>query len=133
MQALAALAGLVAAVVSWLINGKLIAAFGKEKTVIFTGPAVEELLKTGFALALASPVIISHIAFGVAEAIWELYAYKRGVVAGFFAVLTHALYGVVTVLAIERVGAYAAPLLAYIVHMFWNYGVIYYQKLVGQN
>jgi predicted phage tail protein len=120
----------MAALVSWAVNGKLITAFGN-KAVIFIGPAVEESFKTGLAWFLGAPLIISHVVFGIAEAIWELITYKRGKLAAVFAVGSHLFYGLVTILVAGKAGILLALIVAYTVHMLWNYWVLYNLGLVA--
>lgn len=125
---LAVLGGILAAVVSWVFNGKILTIFDNNKAVIFIGPAIEELLKTGLALVLAAPLIISHAVFGLVEAIWEFSIYKKGAVAGLLAVLSHLFYGFLTMMVAEKVRIVIALIVAYTAHMLWNYLVIHYQR-----
>ncbi len=124
MSLLSLISGLAAAGLSWLINGKLLIRFGNQ-AVIFIGPAVEEFAKTGLAVLLAVPIVITHTLFGITEALWELINSRRGVRAAFYAVATHLFYGVITAIIFRCIGVLPAVALAYLTHMLWNYWVIH--------
>ena len=123
MSLLCLVSGLAAAGLCWLINGKLLNRFGN-KAVIYFGPAVEELAKTGLAVLLAVPIIINHLLFGITEAIWELMNSRRGVRAAFYAAATHLFYGLITAAVFQYIGVLPALAAAYLIHMLWNYWVI---------
>ncbi len=116
--------GFLAAGVSWLINGMLIERFGN-RAVIFFGPAVEELAKTGLAVLLNTSIIITHALFGTFEAAWELKLTRNGLRAAFYAQATHLFYGIISALAWHFLGFVPAVALAYILHMSWNYWIVH--------
>lgn len=112
------------------------------------GPGVEETAKTGFALAMAAPVLAVHLGFGAVEAVYDASAWlwhgpdpepgpegepaslsARGLAAGAMSLLSHAAFGVVTqavlTVTLEPLFAVAAAVLA---HAAWNLAIV---ALVG--
>ncbi|MGE5592970.1 MAG: hypothetical protein ACM3X3_04720 [Betaproteobacteria bacterium] len=104
------------------------------------GPGVEETAKTGFALAMAAPVVVVHLGFGAVEAVYDASARlgpgggpaslsARGLAAGAMSLLSHAAFGAVTqavlALTLEPFLAVAAAVL---VHAVWNLTIV---ALVG--
>lgn len=123
---LALFSGLLAAGVAWLINGWAANAYG-QRAVIFIGPGVEELLKTGLALLLGAPILLSHLTFGLAEAGWEVASYRRGTVAAVFALLSHGIYGWITEI-LAATGLLLALATSCALHMLWNHWVLQRSK-----
>ncbi|MBM7855213.1 uncharacterized protein with PQ loop repeat [Desulfohalotomaculum tongense] len=118
------LAALAASGISWLLNGRLFNIYN-HKAVIYLGPAVEELSKTGLAVLVGAPVMLTHTLFGAVEALWELKTYRRGAAAGFAALATHAFYGWLAQMVIDHSGIPAALAVVYAVHMLWNFWVMH--------
>lgn len=116
------LSGLAAALLSWLINGRVVTAYG-DNGVAFVGPAVEEGLKTGLAILFGAPLLVAHMVFGLIEAGWELYTYRR-IPAGLIAFFSHGIYGWVTKIVADHGGLILGLLAGYGVHVLWNYWVI---------
>jgi hypothetical protein len=111
---------------AWLINGWAVTKY-RQWAVIFIGPGVEELLKTSLALLFGAPILLSHIAFGLAEAGWELASYRRGTVAALFALLSHGIYGWITEI-LAAIGITLALVTSCALHMLWNYWVLQRSK-----
>lgn len=90
------------------------------------GPLVEEAAKTGFALAVAAPLVVVHIGFGAAEAAYDAAGRRAsGIAAGAMSLVSHGVFGVVTqqVLTITR-QPLAAVLAAAVLHAVWNLVIV---------
>lgn len=121
----AILAGLLAAVASWLANGQIADRFGP-RGIVYLVPAVEELSKTLLALAFNSSVFLSHAVFGTVEAVYDtLVTRKTGVWAGLASYLGHMAFGLIT-LGLYRLSGYALIGLTggYLAHLTWNWLVL---------
>ena len=116
--ALAALAAMGAAGLSWLING-FIMRLGP-RGLIYLAPAAEEVAKTGLALALGACVPAAHIFFGLLESLWD-GAGKKNIPAGVSALLGHTVFGLITYYVFIFSGEPApAMICAYFAHAGWN-------------
>ncbi|MGE5587291.1 MAG: hypothetical protein ACM3ZO_03630 [Clostridia bacterium] len=96
------------------------------------GPAVEEAAKTGFALAMAAPVVLVHLGFGAVEAVYDVWGRRTsgaerasGFAAGAMSLLSHAALGILVRAVLVRTWE---PLLAVTVasaaHALWNVGMV---------
>lgn len=128
--ALSLASGLLAALFSYYINSKALKNFGEE-AIIYWAPVFEETLKTGFALALGGGAILSHMTFGVVEAIYDVWE-NRGIVAywaGFTSLASHSAFGAITQYFIHYLGNRLFGLsIAIVVHIAWNYMVVNLKK-----
>ncbi len=107
--------------------------------VVFVAPGLEESFKTGTALLLGAPVLLSHIAFGLLEAAYDLFARRRAargpapapaaagasgpwrLGAALAGLGGHALFGALTVAVSAALGSWALGVgAAYLVHVGWN-------------
>jgi ABC-type glucose/galactose transport system permease subunit len=84
-------------------------------------------LKTGLVVIIGGPIFTAHVTFGIVEALHDFF-YNRGTsafFAGMAGVLSHTLFGFITVLSLRYLGSIlAAIIITVIVHMFWNWFVI---------
>lgn len=90
------------------------------------GPLVEEAAKTGFALAVAAPLVITHIGFGAAEAAYDAAGRRAsGIAAAAMSLVSHGVFGVATqrVLTITR-QPLATALAAAVLHAVWNLVIV---------
>ncbi|MDI6637899.1 MAG: hypothetical protein QME82_03180 [Bacillota bacterium] len=96
------------------------------------GPGVEEAAKTGFALAIAAPVVVVHLGFGAVEAVYDASVRRGwtswsgpGFAAGAVSLLSHTAFGVLTqaVLALTRQPLLAVTAAA-VAHALWNVGIV---------
>lgn len=126
LNSMAIISGLAAAGIAWLINGWAMTRY-RQRAVVFIGPVVEELLKTGLALQFGAPILLSHLVFGLAEAGWEVVNYRRGPAAALFAISSHGIYGWITA-TLVAVSVPLALLLSSALHMGWNYWVLQRSK-----
>lgn len=121
------IAGLLAALASYKLNSHALAVLG-DVAVTYGAPIIEECLKTGFALFLGGSIIVSHITFGIVEALYD-YNKNRGLLARLAAgagFLSHSIFGFTTVFFTQ---VFNTPimgiLLTLAIHMAWNYLMIH--------
>jgi len=113
------IAGLLASLAAWMLNRYVFSKTGR-KGVIFFGPVAEELLKTGLALIFNTSIILTHIIFGLVEAIVD-YKNTQKSLGAMVSLASHAFLGIITyVLFILSGSIYIALLIAIIVHVAWN-------------
>ena len=68
-------AGLAAAL-AFVVNRWLVRSFGN-RAILFWAPAIEELLKTGLAVAAAVPIWPVHFVFGLVEMAYLIICWCR--------------------------------------------------------
>jgi len=104
------------------------------RAIVLIAPGFEEALKTGLALLLGAPVLVSHVSFGLLEAVYDLTAGRdrrgsRRVAAALSGLGGHTLFGALTVAVagtLTGAGSLGAPAwvagsaVAYLVHVGWN-------------
>jgi len=119
-------AGLLAAIISYYLNGKALMFIG-DNAVTYGAPVIEEISKTGIALLFGGNILFSHIIFGMVEALYDVLK-NRGVLsytAGAAGLISHAVFGLITVYAWR---IFDGPLMgiaaAVVIHMLWNHMII---------
>lgn len=121
------LAGLVAALIALKINNEMLNTQKEDAYITYAVPIVEETAKTFSALLLEASVFYTHVVFGLVEALYDYTASRKGVgvAAGLISVVSHALFGFVTVFMITESGSVFAGLVSGVVlHGLWNTIVI---------
>ncbi|MCG0275796.1 MAG: hypothetical protein L5655_06460 [Thermosediminibacteraceae bacterium] len=120
------IAGFLSALLALVINTKL-ADYSKRQAITLGAPVIEEILKTGMAVLFGGSVILSHLCFGIAEAVYDV-ARKRDIrsyFAGVTAVLSHALFGAAAVWTMEHLRSVVSGILvSFLLHISWNRWVI---------
>lgn len=125
----AVLSGALAALFSFYLNTKAL-NLGRW-AIIYVAPFVEEFTKTYFALVLSSSVLLSHMTFGIVEALNDIVEGKsfRRYLAGGIAFVSHSIFGVITDYMIR---SYRMPLKAvicsYLLHSIFNMGVLWFDS-----
>ena len=117
------LAGLLAALFSYLANKLALRSFGKSGVLMFV-PIVEEVSKTLPAFFLGAPILLTHGVFGLVEAVYDL---TRNSSPGppLFSFFGHLLFGGATHLVYVGTGVLGFGLVAGILlHFLWNLGII---------
>ena len=103
------------------LNSILLKLFGVRVVTSF-GPVGEELIKTFVAVVFAVDIVLSHVAFGVIEGLWDFNRNsKHGWQACILSIVAHAVFGLITIAAYQKttyvlVGVFAATL----AHWLWN-------------
>lgn len=121
-------APLLAAAMSWLINGWIINSIGG-RGIAFLTPLVEETAKTLGAVVLKTSLVYTHIGFGLVEALVEIKRRGvRGLWAAGVAVVAHGLFGLLTARVYAGSNLLVALFVTYLVHTAWNWFIIYYSK-----
>lgn len=117
---LAIIAGTLAALGAWGINCFMVKRWGDAAVSVLV-PIAEELLKTLLAFFFASSIILSHLTFGVIEAIWDIKANVRGLKPGLMGIFTHSIFGLITNLVYQLTGFISlAIMVSIIAHITWN-------------
>jgi len=119
-------AGFLAALASYFLNSRALKLIG-DRAVVYSAPIFEETLKTGLAFLLSGSVLISHMTFGMIEAIHDFYRNQglMGILSAGAGFLSHSLFGLITVLAPRIFKAQTSGIIsAMVIHMAWNYSVI---------
>lgn len=128
------LAGLLAAETAFLVNRLLLGVLadsaraegrpapGAGGLLVSAIPAVEEAAKDLVALLSGADLFGTHIVFGLAEAGFEtVIGEGRGLVAGLFGLIGHALFGAATSWALVRTrSAFLAAGAGIALHIAWN-------------
>lgn len=128
------LAGLIAAEAAFLANRVFLAALAGEggageravarprALLVSLIPAVEEAAKNLVALLSGADLLATHVVFGLAEAGFEgVVGEWRGLVAGLFGLLGHAIFGLATRAALAATSSvFLATGAGIAVHILWN-------------
>jgi hypothetical protein len=82
---------------------------------------LEESLKTGVAFFFGADILVTHIAFGLIEAVYDWWqSRERGKVAAILSVVGHGLFGWITVAVTGMTGIYIGLAAGIISHLVWN-------------
>ena len=115
-------AGLFSSFFAYFLNKMAVKIF-KERAVYTVVPFIEESLKTLLGFFIGGSILISHFVFGLCEALYDFYKGDRKVNfrASLMSVLSHILFGIMTILLIGRLGGLVLPILAVsFFHCLWN-------------
>lgn len=123
------LAGLVAAGLSWLLNGLLVDKVGRW-WIIAIGPGFEELFKTGSSLFFGAGILWGHLVFGAVEALRDMTGGQPGSIpAGLVSLAGHGLFGFLAGRAYEKTeSVLLAVIIPLGVHLLWNGGVLLFRR-----
>lgn len=115
------IAGILAAVVSWVGNRAALKLIGT-KGIIILAPLVEELAKSGAAIIAGSSMVLTHGMFGLIEGVYDAWdSGWSGLSAGLLSFLGHIFYGLVTWQVWQKHGVFWLAVIAgYVVHTLWN-------------
>lgn len=115
------LAGILAAIISWIANTYLVRYRG-DAAVLFYIPPLEETVKTGSAVLFSTSIPLVHLVFGLIEAVHDYLASSRwGVFAGVLSILGHGLFGLITYVIYFFTYSWIFSILtASIIHIIWN-------------
>lgn len=103
---------------SFLLNRALLKIFGVH-TVFTLSPVVEEMLKTVLAYSFDADILITHISFGLIEAVYD-WVQTRRLVGVVLSVVGHGLFGFATLLVIRAAGVYVGLAAGIVSHLLWN-------------
>lgn len=123
------LAGLLAAFMARFILGLALNTTTRAM-IVFVGPGVEELLKTGLAWQLGAEIFYTHVVFGGVELLADSLS-KNGIWPGLVALSLHSVLGYITVWLVSNTASLAsAVFVVAVLHALWNYTAI---TLLGPN
>jgi hypothetical protein len=112
-------AAIIAAAAAWLLNRLAVDYLG-DRSIAWVVPLVEEGCKTGAALWLGAPLLLTHGAFGMVEAWLDIQGHHN-YRAGWISLAGHLFYGWLTAWAWTVTGHWGWGLLsAVLVHTGWN-------------
>lgn len=119
--------GCLMAGLSFLLNRLLLKYIGI-KVVISYSPVVEELTKTLCSYYLAADILLTHIIFGILEAVYDWFnrhSGERGAIAALLSIIGHTLFGAVTIALFNLSGSIFLGIFAAVcVHLIWNVTLI---------
>ena len=124
------LSALAAALAAYVFN-RISRLLAGRTTVIFIAPGFEESFKTGAALLTGAPVLVTHLVFGVIEALYDLtvpHPYRSGKAprgrrtgAAVTSLGAHTLFGAVTLVVANLTYSWPVGVVAaYGLHVGWN-------------
>lgn len=114
-------AGGLAALISWTVNTVLVRYRG-DFAVIWIIPILEEMTKTSMAFILGASIPLTHLLFGLIEAIHDYVKGPRlGLLAGILSILGHGLFGWSTIWIFFLTKSLVfSILLVSTIHIIWN-------------
>ena len=109
---------------SFLLNRLLLRLAGI-RIIITLSPVLEESLKTGFAFFFAADILVTHLGFGLIEAVYDWWqSRERGIVAAVLSVVGHGLFGWITVVTTAMAGIYMGLAAGIVSHLVWNAAMV---------
>ncbi|AIS53426.1 hypothetical protein TKV_c22990 [Thermoanaerobacter kivui] len=114
------LSGIGGVVLAYFLNRIAVNKY-KEKAIIYFVPIIEEACKT-LAGYITSSIILSHIIFGIAEAVndYKRSSYKINLKAAVLSILSHTFFGWISYYLVLHTNIFFAIAVASLVHGFWN-------------
>jgi hypothetical protein len=109
---------------SFLLNRLLLKLVGV-RVIITLSPVLEETLKTLSAYFFSVDILVTHLIFGVIEAVYDwLQTNGRGIAAALLSIAGHGLFGVMTVLTAQATGIYIGLAAGIVTHLIWNTAMV---------
>lgn len=89
--------------------------------ILTLSPALEEILKTLSAYYFAADILVTHLVFGLIEAVYDWVQTRgQGVTAALLSVIGHGLFGGVTFFTAQSAGIYVGLAAGIVIHLIWN-------------
>lgn len=108
---------------SFLLNKFLIQQLGV-KAIVSCSPVLEEVMKTLGSHYFSADILLTHIIFGILEAIYDWVkrqSYKRGIIAALLSVSGHTLFGLLTVMIFNLSdNIFLGLFVGSSAHLIWN-------------
>lgn len=115
--------GCLMASLSFLLN-KLLLRYVGNQVVITYSPIIEEVAKTLCSYYLGGDIWLTHVIFGILEAIYDWFSSdtnSKGVLAAVLSIAGHSLFGAVTLSIFDISGSiFGGIFIAICVHVAWN-------------
>ncbi|MFZ7104731.1 MAG: hypothetical protein ACOWWO_19015 [Peptococcaceae bacterium] len=119
------ISAIVAALLAWIFN-RFIVRFWGDPAIIVIIPFIEETLKSLIPFLVQASIFYCHFIFGVIEAIWDIKVNVKGLKPGLMSILTHTLFGIMTVAVYRLAGYLSLGIMAGItLHILWNRCIIH--------
>ncbi|MCR1899017.1 hypothetical protein NSA47_08465 [Irregularibacter muris] len=116
--------GMIAALIAYGCN-KLLLRWQGDKAIIYTVPLVEEVSKSLTAYFISGGLILTHIIFGIIEALYDLIhtkSEKVGFIAAIMSIVSHGIFGILTAYLYKWTGMILLSIfITAISHSLWNY------------
>ena len=115
-------AGLAASFAGFLINNRLLKLMGDRVLVTYI-PLAEETVKTVAAVMFGADVVLTHMVFGVVEAVYDLFNSPpaHSFTASVLSMISHTLLGLTAYFTIKVSGSVVlAVLVSSVLHSLWN-------------
>ncbi|GAB6086116.1 hypothetical protein [Alkaliphilus crotonatoxidans] len=122
------LSGILAAFFAYLLNKVILKRFGGNSLIMIV-PLAEELIKTLAAMVINRNILATHIVFGIIEGGYDIFnsPKKIGKLAALASILSHSLFGYITLLVFNRSQSiFIAILVAWLFHSGWNWYITKY-------
>lgn len=109
---------------SFLLNRALLRLFGVQ-VIITLSPVLEEAAKTLSAFLLGADLLITHLTFGLIEAVYDLsQSGGKAVLAALLSIVGHGLFGVITLTVSLLSDMYVGLAAGIVAHLIWNAAVL---------
>lgn len=106
---------------SFILNRLLLKIIGNI-TIITFSPIVEEGAKTLLSFYLGADIVVTHVVFGVLEAVYDWQGAADKVKAAAFSIIGHSIFGLVTIAVLYLAENIWLGLAGGIVtHLIWNF------------
>lgn len=119
--------GCLMAGLSFLLNRLLLKYIGTQ-VIISYSPVLEELTKTLCSYYLGADIVVTHMVFGILEAVydwWNQHTRERGAIAALLSIVGHTLFGGLTIIFFNVSGSiFLGLLVAICAHLIWNVTLI---------
>ena len=113
-------AGFTAAVLAYFINGFAMRIW-QDSALLGPIPLVEEAAKTILAFFFGAGILLTHLMFGIMEAVFDWQGENKRLSAAASAMVAHSVFGLVTVVAAQAAGMLGMGIVvAFFVHVLWN-------------
>jgi hypothetical protein len=118
------ISGVLAAVIAWFINRRMVNYWGDSAIAVIV-PILEEVLKTSIAVLLGASIFYAHFTFGLMEAIWDMKVNINGFRPALYSLITHSIFGFITIIVYKLSGFLTLGIsVSIIVHVLWNSYII---------
>lgn len=114
------LSGVGGVILAYFLN-KMVVTKYKRRAIIYFVPAIEETCKT-VAGYLTSSIILSHLLFGIVEAVNDYIkaSYKVNLRASILSILSHSFFGIISYILVIQTNIFLAIAVASLIHGLWN-------------
>ncbi|EGD51542.1 MAG: hypothetical protein AB2462_02465 [Thermoanaerobacter sp.] len=114
------LSGIGGVILAYFLNRMAVTKY-KRRAIIYLVPAIEETCKT-VAGYLTSSILLSHLIFGIAEAVNDYIkaSYKINLRASILSILSHSFFGITSYILVMQTNIFLAIIVTSLIHGLWN-------------